>query len=180
MANDENARPADSLSALEHFIQTWRKPLIRYVSRILHSEDAADDVVQEVLVKLANLWHTETFRPAEAKSWAYRVAHHRAIDYLRQNTRRKKLRDSAAEQMELDWGPPALVTDRDERMNVVLQEIQQLDERERQVLLLRLQEGLSYREIAEVMEEQEGTIGYLLHHAVKKMNVLLRQAGVIS
>ena len=46
---------------------------------------------------------------------------------------------------------------------------------ERQVLLLRLQEGLSYAEIADVTGRSSGYVGTLLHQAVKKLAATIQQ-----
>ena len=60
---------------------------------------------------------------------------------------------------------------------MVLTELRRLHEREQQVVLLRLQEGLSYKEIAEVTGRTEGNVGNILHHAVKKLSKRLAHAS---
>jgi RNA polymerase sigma factor (sigma-70 family) len=51
---------------------------------------------------------------------------------------------------------------------------------ERQVLLLRLEEGLSYKEIAAVTERSVGNVGKVLHHAVKKLSEKAKEAGLVT
>jgi len=125
-------------STLEEVIGLWRPSLVRYVSRLLNDAHLAEDVVQDVMIKLTEYWTQGHCRPETVKSWLFRVAHNRAIDHVRGNKRRKKLRDHASAQMELDWGRTD-VNDMESRMKEVLQLVQELDPRERQVLLLRLQ-----------------------------------------
>jgi len=57
-----------------------------------------------------------------------------------------------------------------DQMNLVLANLRKLDLAERQVVLLRLQEGLSYKEISRITGRTEGNVGCLLHHAVKKLS----------
>jgi DNA-directed RNA polymerase specialized sigma24 family protein len=46
-------------------------------------------------------------------------------------------------------------------------------------VILRLQEGLSYQEIAGITGRTEGNVGCILHHAVKKIAAGLKKSGVI-
>jgi RNA polymerase sigma factor (sigma-70 family) len=68
----------------------------------------------------------------------------------------------------------------DERHRVVLDHLDRLSPVERQVLLLRLEEGLSYQEIADVTERSVGNVGKVLHHAVRKVSEELKKTGVIQ
>lgn len=54
-------------------------------------------------------------------------------------------------------------------MEQVLAAVRKLDLTEQQVVLLRLQEGLSYQEIGGITGRSEGNVGCILHHAVKKL-----------
>jgi RNA polymerase sigma-70 factor (ECF subfamily) len=67
-----------------------------------------------------------------------------------------------------------------EKHDVVLGLMHTLHPREQQVLLLRLEEGLSYKEISRVTGRSEGNVGNLLHHAVRKLSTSLKKAGVIT
>ncbi|MCK4563642.1 MAG: sigma-70 family RNA polymerase sigma factor, partial [Verrucomicrobia bacterium] len=55
-----------------------------------------------------------------------------------------------------------------------------LKPKERSVLVLRLQEQMSYKEIATVLKRSEGYVGTLVHAATKKLSQSLKQAGVVS
>ena len=63
----------------------------------------------------------------------------------------------------------------DERVARVMRHLDTLGLPERQVLLLRLQEGLSYEEIADVTGCSSGYVGTLLHQAVKKLAATIQQ-----
>ena len=52
---------------------------------------------------------------------------------------------------------------------MVLEHVRKLDAGQQQILLLRLEQGLSYREISEVTGRSEGNVGNILHHAVKDL-----------
>ncbi|MFN2351679.1 MAG: sigma-70 family RNA polymerase sigma factor, partial [Kiritimatiellia bacterium] len=62
----------------------------------------------------------------------------------------------------------------------VLECLRHLSVPEQQIMVLRLQEGLSYREISRITGRTEGNVGCILHHAVKKVSTKLKKAGIIN
>lgn len=166
---------------VETAIAEYQSPLLRYAARLLRDPVAAQDVVQNVFVKLARRADGGA-PPREAlKSWLYRVTHNEAVDTMRRETRLRLLHDRHGEWVEIN--EPASGGDdmtEQERKQTVLRFVHKLHPREKQVLLLRLEEGLSYQEIAAVTGRSEGNVGNLLHHAVRKLSLALTQAGAIS
>ena len=67
-----------------------------------------------------------------------------------------------------------------QRQALVLGHLNALKPKEREVLVLRMQEGMSYNEIAKVLKRSEGHVGTLIHTATRKLTQSLRQAGVVS
>ncbi len=59
----------------------------------------------------------------------------------------------------------------------VLEQIDRLKPHEKQVLVLRLQEGFSYAQIAEITGRSQGNVGNILHHAVARLSGLVAKAG---
>lgn len=169
---------SDGNTEFEAIIAAHGPVLLRYVTRVVQDAAAAQDVVQETFIKLFRAWRngarpTDTLRP-----WLYRVAHNAAVDYVRREARLHRLHerealDRAAPDPD-DPGGPA------ERIRMVLGCLRCLDPAEQQVLLLRLQEGLSYRDISLITGRTEGNVGCILHHAVKKIGARLKKAGLIS
>lgn len=158
-------------------ITAHESALLRYVARLVNDAHAAQDVVQETFIKLFRAWRDDA-RPTEnLRPWLYRVAHNAAIDHIRRESRLHHLHEQEA--LEHAAPDPADSEDPPERARIVLGHLRRLDPAERQVLLLRMQEGFSYREISLVTGRTEGNIGCILHHAVKKISASLKQAGLI-
>jgi RNA polymerase sigma-70 factor (ECF subfamily) len=65
-------------------------------------------------------------------------------------------------------------------MEVVMGAVGRLPEAERQVVLLRLQEGLSYQEISRITGRSEGNVGCLLHHAVRKLGKWVKPTSAVQ
>jgi RNA polymerase sigma-70 factor (ECF subfamily) len=166
---------------MEAIVAEFETPLLRYATRLLNSPTAAQDVVQNTFIKLHQCWKPGMRASAGLKSWLYRVAHNEAVDAIRRESRLALLHERHA-------GDPAMTPCPDgghcalslsEQHAVVLSLVHTLDPREQQVLLLRLEEGLSYREISGATGRSEGNVGNLLHHAVRKLSARLKKAGVI-
>ena len=56
-------------------------------------------------------------------------------------------------------------------------EIHRLEPRQREVLLLRIQEGKSYKEIAEITDLTATNVGFILHQTMRSLSPRLRQEG---
>lgn len=167
------ARDADCEFAA--ILAAHEAPLLRYVARLVNDREAARDVVQDTFIKLFRAWRPGTRPSVNLRAWLYRVAHHAAVDVVRKERRRRAWRERAArEQRET---PPGRPRPEGDRAALVLEQVSRLEPAERQVLVLRLEEGLSYREIGIVTGRTEGNVGCLLHHAVTKLAARLRAAG---
>lgn len=151
---------------------------------VLKNKQDALDVVQEAFVKVHR--HLDSFQGSSSfYTWLYRIVMNLAIDQLR---RRKTARpveydDAALREGEtaddsilprmLESNPRKTVIRR-ELMARVEEALKTLPEYHRQVIVLREIEGLSYEEMAEVLEVPKGTIMSRLFHARRKMQVALQ------
>lgn len=145
--------------------------LLRYAARIVRDSAAAEDVVQNVFIKLFRSWNGAASPTANLRGWLYRATHNEAVDHVRREVRLRLLHERQADEPAATTAAPLPVHALEERdrLALVLKHLGRLDPPEQQVLLLRLQEGLSYRDIAEITGRTEGNVGNILHHAVKKI-----------
>ncbi len=167
-------------STLEDAMENYQASLLRYATRVLNNAEAAQDVVQETFIRLnSNLDKIRT-RGVQVKGWLFRTTHNAAVDYIRKESRRRNLHERQSKQADLFANDPDAQKERDEKQALVMQHLNSLKPKEREVLVLRLQEGMSYKEIAGVLKRSEGYVGTLIHTATKKLSQSLRQAGVVS
>lgn len=162
---------------MEGAMEQYQTALLRYATRVLNNEDAAQDVVQEAFIRLHGNIDDIAERGVQLKGWLFRTTHNVAIDYIRKESRRHLLHLRQAAQFEPYAPEPSTG---EERYALVLQHLNVLKPKEREVLVLRLQEEMSYKEIAAVLKRSEGYVGTLIHSATKKLSQSLRQAGVLS
>jgi RNA polymerase sigma-70 factor (ECF subfamily) len=167
-AADPGRPPAKWLA--EQFAQL-RGPLWLYVRRHIGGDgESASDIVQEAFLKLCQ----EPWPEIEpyATAWLYRTCRNRAIDACRREgymSTAHKSRDAAADITSLADNlmvPVGDALDQQERLHAVEAELANLSEQQQEILRLRLQCGLSYKQIAEVMELTVTNVGYHLHQAI--------------
>jgi RNA polymerase sigma-70 factor (ECF subfamily) len=167
-AADDGRPPAGWLTEL---FARLREPLWLYVRRRVGGDgETASDIVQEAFLKLCQ----EPWPDIEpyATAWLYRTCRNRAIDAYRREEHMSIARNShpgnadvstLADQLLV---PPGEALDRQERLAAVESELGKLSDQQQEILRLRLQCGLSYKQIAEVTELTVTNVGYHLHQAI--------------
>jgi RNA polymerase sigma-70 factor (ECF subfamily) len=143
---------------LDELYRETRPDLLRYFRRRHGSDEAAEDLLQETFA--AVMKNAPRVLAAESpRAYLFGVARHVSAEALR--------RARPTESLEGDESPE-LETE-DPRLEPMREAIAGLNPVLRQVLHLRLQEELSYDEMARALGVPIGTIRSRLHHAVKTL-----------
>ena len=138
---------------------------LRYLAGILG--DDAEDVHQEVWLAVYRRV-AQLGAPGAFVTWLFTVARHRAVDFLRRRRRERELLEGVA--AELVAGDGSEGTDETEPEGFELAAaMARLPTLQREVLLLRYREDLSYEEIALVVGCAVGTVRSRLHHARRRL-----------
>jgi RNA polymerase sigma-70 factor (ECF subfamily) len=135
--------------------------------RILKSGERAEDVVQEIFVKLWD--HPDQFDPdrGSLRSYLLLQARTRSLDMLRaEGARRRRERTEVAE---LDLDDPELAVIDEAELWQVRRAIELLNPSEREAIELAFFGGLTYREVADVLDEPEGTVKSRIRLGLQRM-----------
>ena len=165
---------------MEELFEALEGPLLAYALRLLDNMAVAEDIIQDAFLKLHA--HFEVVR--EPRRWLYRTVHNLALNQ-RRNTRKivplePATRDGAGAPESPDPLPlPDEQIARLENIGLVRLCLEALDERSRQLVHLKFNEDLSYKEISARTGLTLGHVGYLLHHALKTVGAELAKAGVV-
>jgi RNA polymerase sigma-70 factor, ECF subfamily len=136
--------------------------LFRYLHRLTGDGDVAEDIAQEAFVRLLK----QPLPDDEIRPWLFTVAMNLVRDRARKSERRQRLLTAAPTLV----NRPALPDEdmeRTERVEAVRHVLEQLPERDRQLLLMR-EEGFKYDEIARVIGVAPASVGTLIARALKK------------
>jgi RNA polymerase sigma factor (sigma-70 family) len=162
---------AGSDPAFEAIVERYRRPLLRYVSRLLAPE-RAEDVVQQSFVKAYEAMHRDDAE-LKLRPWLYRIAHNNTLNALRDRGLRHEELDERVDGVER----PDQALERSQDLRELVDAVQALPERQRDAILLRELEGRSYDEIATELGITDGAVRQLLNRA---RNTLRSAAAAIT
>ena len=148
-----------SCLALKELYLSHNQPLAYYLRRMLNCEDI-EDVEQEVwLAVIRKIGRLRT--PEAFVVWLYRIARSKAIDRLADRHALLSFREQDLA-IPIDEPEPEFTPDDAARVHCAMA---QLKTAHREMLVLRFMEDLSYKQIAEVICCNIGTVRSRLHHA---------------
>lgn len=139
------------IEAFEKGILPSKSKLFRFANRLLGSAEEAKDVVQEVLIKVWN-GREQMDQVQNWEAWCMRLTRNLSLDRVR--SRQRKATDPISEGFEIrqEGLTPHDNTELNESMQQIGKLIEQLPEKQRQVIHLRDIEGYSYNEICDILE----------------------------
>ena len=145
----------------------YEAPLLRYANRITGDVQRAQDVVQETFLRL---WREEPENlDGRLAQWLFTVCRNQAVDVRRKEGRMTTLAATTpVEPAGKDPGP-ATLAERRETTGRILELLDSLPENQQEVIRLRFQNGLSYREISGVTGLSVSNVGFLIHRGVKTL-----------
>ena len=168
--------------ALMELYERHRSRLFGYLTRSLGNATLAEDVFQEVWIKV--MQKIGTYRPGTAsfRAWLYRVAANAAVDRLRREAVRSGPELDApahdGEERRVDQvaspepGPEQAGIGRIFARDLTTA-LDQLSAKQTAAVLLRHQQGLSYPEISRALAVREGTAKTLVHRGVLRLRAEL-------
>lgn len=140
-----------NLEAFENRVLPAKNKLFRFALRLLNNVEEAEDVVQEVLIKV---WRGRASMDqiSNWEAWCMRLTKNQALDRLRAQKRKATDTLEVGYEIKQDGLSPHEKAEITESMQQVNRLIASLPKKQRQVIHLRDVEGYSYNEIVEIME----------------------------
>ncbi|MGE0712944.1 MAG: RNA polymerase sigma factor [Planctomycetota bacterium] len=169
-------------AALRTLMQRYQGPLFGYLSRMVGSRDDAEDLFQEVFVRV--LRHAHRFEERRRfRPWVYAIA----SNLVKNTYRWRSYRGAVALDREDEDGQslaallagredgPAAPAERAETADAVRAAVEDLPPKGREALVLFYYQGLSYEEVAEALEIPLGTVKSRIHNAMKRLSTALEE-----
>ena len=171
----------------EAFAQLMRdneKRIYNLTLRMTENPEDAMDLAQEAFL---NAWRGLKFFKGDSafSTWVYRLASNACIDHLRRKKRRQDIDLPMPADEEDDSQPdipderfqPEQELERQELRRAVADGLEQLSDEHRQVLVMREINGLSYQEIADVLDLEAGTVKSRIARARNSLRKILLENG---
>ncbi len=166
--NDSN--PISDEAWLSLVFREHQRQLVGYATHLLGDADRASDVVQDTFVRLCRQPRDQV--QEHVRQWLYAVCRNRAMDILKKENRMRTLDDAGATQTSRD-GDPQLAAQRRDSAEQASTLMDGLPTNQQEVIRLKVESGLSYREISELTGLSISNVGYLLHTGLTSIRTRL-------
>jgi RNA polymerase sigma-70 factor (ECF subfamily) len=151
-------------------IERYEKKFFHYISRLCNcSREDIEDLLQEIFIKIYR--NLNDFDPKlKFSSWVYRIAHNEVISHFRKIKARPVSVNLEPDLAISDKTKDDFATFFDRKLNKtkILQILELLDLKYKEILFLRFFEEKSYEEISDILRKPPGTVATLLSRAKKQ------------
>ncbi len=166
--------------AFRELVQAYGDRVYNTVLGIVQQAEDAEEIAQDVFIRV-HLAIGSFEGNSALSTWIYRIAVNRSLDHLRSRKRQKRfgfisnifngnngsLHDPA------DFHHPGAALDQKEKTAILFKAIKKLPENQQSAFILNKTEGLSYNEIAAIMNISEAAVDALLQRAKQNLRKLI-------
>ncbi len=159
----------------------YHQSLFQFLVYLLRDRDAAEELVQDVYIKVINSY--DKFKgDSSEKTWLFSIARNVAIDYIRKQKRQRKTIIGSFDVEERDnqlihpGKLPDEILEQNESFKQMYEALSQCKEEHRQLILLRYIHGFSIKESAAIMGWSEGKVKTVQHRTLKTLKSILEDS----
>jgi RNA polymerase sigma-70 factor (ECF subfamily) len=148
-------------------VEQYEKRLCGYAYSLAGNIDLARDAVQDTFLRLCR--EPRGKLAGREAAWLFRVCRTRVFDIKKKEWRLSPLSEAHEASLRTEDASPSEILMDEEQESLLARMLAALPERQREVICLKFQHDLSYRDIAQVLDISEGNVGYILHTGVKTL-----------
>lgn len=169
----------DTEAAFNILVQRYKNPLTNFVFRFLGDYEACSDVVQETMIKVYR-YKDSYSSVAKFSTWVYTIAGNLARTEYRRQRRRNifSINDYGEEHKTYDLPDetyrPDVITDSGINDEIIQKALLKVKETYREAVILRDIQGMTYEEISEILEVNEGTVKSRINRGRAQLQELLK------
>lgn len=168
-----NSIRKDKTAGIQQLFVRYYRPLVLFADEFLKDRSEAEDVVQELFVKLWEDDHLMRVTDVSLASYLFSAVRNRAISCLQKKDVLRGRRELEGVEISVE-----VAADIDEeRMEVVMREVDRLPERTRQVVECVMLRGRKYKETAEELNISINTVKFLLKEGTKRLRERIASMG---
>lgn len=166
------------MTGFDSAVEQHQRRIFSFAYYLLHNREEAEDVTQEVLLRLFR--HRRKVEPERMGAWLLRVTRNACYDLLRQRRTRNRHTTEIDEEVALelpddDTPSPEAQAGTAAFRRGLEEALRELSEPYRSVLILREIQGLKYREIADTLEMPLNTVRVNLHRGRRQLRERLHE-----
>ena len=176
-------------AAMETLFLRYRQSVYSWLLRMTGDAAEAEDIYQDVWLKVIR--HAADYRSGSFRAWLWQIVRNKATDRMRKMSPSLILdspisaegegEETIVDQLSDDRAADALMQIEEvERQRVVCEAIEALPMAQREVVLLRINGELPFKEIADMLATPIGTVLARMHKAVKSLKDTLAKKGILK
>ncbi len=169
----KGANSIDTGKEIRALLYRWQTPLIQYAVRITGNLERARDVVQDTFLQLCS--ENLSSLNGHLEPWLFTVCRNRAFDVLRKEERMNAVSEIHAPEPHDDRVEPLEELDQAQRLSQVLKILETLPANQQEVIRLKFEGEMSYKEISQITGLSVGNVGFQIHAGLKAIRLQLSE-----
>lgn len=157
--------------AFERIVNRYKKPIYNFVYRYLQDHFSAEEVVQEIFLRIYQAAPKyKVVNNAKVSTWIFKIAFNLSMNELKRRKRHLRLIGDRVVEREMfaETKIPGAVEDK-EITESIMSGVRLLPENQRSALLLRVQQGFSYQEISDILNTTVSSVESLIYRARQRL-----------
>jgi RNA polymerase sigma-70 factor (ECF subfamily) len=164
------ATPDQKNQGYRHLVSKYKEKLYWHIRRMVHSHEDADDVLQNTFLKIFR--NMDSFHQhSSLYTWMFRIATNESLNFMKST---KYHQTESLDHMAYFKATSEIMQDESVILNMLQRAINSLPEKQKLVFNLRYYSEMSYQQISEITDTSVGALKASYHHAVKKIEEIVK------
>ncbi|TET36578.1 MAG: sigma-70 family RNA polymerase sigma factor [Planctomycetota bacterium] len=139
-------------SAFDTLVDSFSHRLMRFLVRLVGSRETAEDLLQEVFLRVVRAAPRLDEKKSELKAWLFQIAYNIAVDHLRRQRTGREAQSEIISRAGAVTETPLEAAEKREVQKRMKEAVASLPDDQRAVFLLREESGLKFKEIAKILD----------------------------
>jgi len=160
----------EKLDMLTILFDRYHIRIFNFFNKMIHNRSVSEDLTQDVFYKIMK--YRASYKEGNFASWIYTVARNIFSSYYQ-----KQKKESAGELNEytLKADESTVTNSNQEELNHLQKAVSQLNQDDRELIIMNRYQEIKYHEIAEIIGSTEGAVKVRTHRAIKKLKEIYFQ-----
>jgi RNA polymerase sigma-70 factor (ECF subfamily) len=170
--------------ALEELVSRYQQKVFSYILTVVRNKELAEDLFQETFIKVVNTLRTGNYREeGKFSQWIMRIARNLIIDYFRRNQKMTFVENNYGVDILDGFSEPSMSIEQiiiTQQIHASLRDlVTLLPKEQREVLIMRLYQDMSFKEIAEQTNVSINTALGRMRYAILNLRKLAKEKKAV-
>ncbi len=152
-------------------MQDYESILLRYSYSMIRDYERAQDIVQDTFLQLCKA--DMNLVSKNLKAWLYKVCRNRTLEVMRKEKKMQPLTEEHIVKDESSDITPSSSLEKNDRFSVLFALVDKLSDKQKEVVCLKFQSNMSYKEISATTGDSVSNVGFILHSAMSELKKMM-------